>query len=227
MCMAKQLDLFCGEYEEPKANKLEDYDGFLNKFANKKTTDDCYTPEPVYDAVLGWCRERYGIGEGVRIVRPFWPGGDFEQEDYSGECVVVDNPPFSILSKIVRWFTARGIRFFLFAPYLRSMGCSQWCTIIVAAQPIIYANGAEVPTGFVTNMEGSTLAMSAPDLRERVKEAVEQTKVFRHLPRYVYPGCVLTESMLGYLASHGTALSIDRREASQKIYALASTAAVT
>ena len=32
-----------------KQASFEDYDGFINKFKPKKTTDDCYTPEPVYD----------------------------------------------------------------------------------------------------------------------------------------------------------------------------------
>lgn len=48
----------------------EDYDGFVAKFKPRKTTDDCYTPQPVYDAVLGWLRENADI-EGREIVRPF------------------------------------------------------------------------------------------------------------------------------------------------------------
>lgn len=39
-----------------------DYLGFVEKFQPKKTTDDCYTPAPVYDAVLGWAAREYGIG---------------------------------------------------------------------------------------------------------------------------------------------------------------------
>lgn len=31
--------------------KLTDYDGFVDKFVPKKTTDDCYTPQAVYDEV--------------------------------------------------------------------------------------------------------------------------------------------------------------------------------
>lgn len=30
---------------------FEDYDGFVEKFKPKKTTDDCYTPPDVYDCV--------------------------------------------------------------------------------------------------------------------------------------------------------------------------------
>ena len=35
------------------AKKFHDYDAFVDKFVPKKTTDDCYTPQPVYDAVSG------------------------------------------------------------------------------------------------------------------------------------------------------------------------------
>ena len=56
--------------------KLTDYDGFVEKFKPKKTTDDCYTPQPVYDAVLEWVRDEYHVDESTPILRPFKPGGD-------------------------------------------------------------------------------------------------------------------------------------------------------
>lgn len=34
--------------------KFEDYDGFVEKFKPKKTTDDCYTPPLVYEAIADW-----------------------------------------------------------------------------------------------------------------------------------------------------------------------------
>ena len=40
---------------------FNDYDGFVEKFKPKKTTDDCYTPKEVYDVILEWAVERYGI----------------------------------------------------------------------------------------------------------------------------------------------------------------------
>ena len=78
---------------------FNDYDGFVEKFKPKKTTDDCYTPPAVYDAVLQYVREKYNIDDDVPIVRPFYPGGDYENYDYPEGCVVVDNPPFSIFAK--------------------------------------------------------------------------------------------------------------------------------
>ena len=40
----------------------EDYQAFLEKFEAKKTTDDCYTPDNIYDAVRDWVAEKYEIG---------------------------------------------------------------------------------------------------------------------------------------------------------------------
>lgn len=50
------------------------YEDFVEKFKPKKTTDDCYTPTLVYDAVRDWACEKYGI-DSAFIVRPFYPGG--------------------------------------------------------------------------------------------------------------------------------------------------------
>ena len=47
-----------------------DYDGFLEKFKPKKTTDDCYTPKNVYETVKTWAVEEYSL-QGREVVRPF------------------------------------------------------------------------------------------------------------------------------------------------------------
>lgn len=75
------------------AEEDEEYQGFIDKFKPKKTTDDCYTPKPVYDAVRDWVVARYGL-EGRPIVRPFYPGGDYAAMQYPTGCVVIDNPRF-------------------------------------------------------------------------------------------------------------------------------------
>ena len=95
----------------------DEYKAFVEKFKAKKTTDDCYTPAPVYEAVAGWVSAEYGA-DPASFVRPFFPGGDFERFDYPDGCAVVDNPPFSILSQIIAFYHRRQIRFFLFAPAL-------------------------------------------------------------------------------------------------------------
>lgn len=88
-----------------ECSKKETYEDFVAKFddTEAKTTDDCYTPQEVYNAVLNWVCERCDIAQRP-IIRPFYPGGDYINEKYPVNCVVVDNPPFSILSRIVRFF---------------------------------------------------------------------------------------------------------------------------
>ena len=102
--------------------KFNDYEGFVDKFKPKKTTDDCYTPPAVYQAVLDYVKETYNLPDDTLVLRPFYPGGDYESVEYPEGCIVIDNPPFSIFSKIVDFYTKRGIRFFLFAPALTTLG---------------------------------------------------------------------------------------------------------
>lgn len=42
--------------------KLTDYDGFVEKFKPKLTTDDCYTPPQIYEIIKNWAVERYFAG---------------------------------------------------------------------------------------------------------------------------------------------------------------------
>ena len=49
----------------------EEYNAFVDKFKQKLTTDDCYTPAPVYDAVLDFVRGLTPL-QGREDVRPFW-----------------------------------------------------------------------------------------------------------------------------------------------------------
>ena len=61
-------------------SKNETYDMFVDKFVPKLTTDDCYTPEPVYNVVRDYVCHRFKV-EPENIVRPFYPGGDDEEFD--------------------------------------------------------------------------------------------------------------------------------------------------
>lgn len=96
--------------------KSRSYEEFVDEFRPEKISDDCYALPEVCDVVLAWVRDEYGVGDGVPIVRSFWPGADYGCVEYPDGCVVVDNPPFSILAKIIQFYQAHGIRFFLFAP---------------------------------------------------------------------------------------------------------------
>ena len=111
--------------------KGETYEQFVEKFKPKKTTDDCYTPPLVYEAVKGWACREYGI-DPARVVRPFWPGGDYERFEYPEGCAVIDNPPFSILSAICAFYIDRDVPFLLFAPSLTCLGGAGACMRIAA-----------------------------------------------------------------------------------------------
>ena len=189
----------------------EEYQEFLEKFEPKKTTDDCYTPKPVYDAALKWCRDTYGIGD-AEIIRPFYPGGDYAAFKYPSNCVVVDNPPFSIISEICRFYCEKGIRFFLFAPALTLFGIRNGCKISTSVS-VTYENGAVVSTSFVTNLDDHE-AISAPDLYQAIKSADNESRKEnkKELPKYSYPNELITASALAYLSKHGQEFAITKEQ---------------
>ena len=195
--------------------KGETYEQFVEKFKPKKTTDDCYTPALVYDAVKRWACREYGIDPGS-VVRPFWPGGDYETADYPEGCSVIDNPPFSILTAICAFYLDRGIPFFLFAPSLTCLGGARVCmrmNHLITDCHVVYENGAVVPTSFVTNMGGGEYVMqSAPGLTREVNAAIEAGRERRSVPRYVYPDEVATAAMLQRYAKYGVEFGVRRDE---------------
>ena len=194
-----------------------EYDAFVEKFKPKKTTDDCYTPPLVYDAVRDWACEQYGIDH-QKIIRPFYPGGDYERFDYLEGCVVLDNPPFSILSKICEFYISKEIPFFLFAPSLTAFSGKNVCmkmNHIICDANIIYENGAVVRTAFVTSFGGDLVAQTAPDLTKRIEEAMAETLRTTKappLPKYTYPDHVLTAGMLQRYSKYGIEFSVHRGE---------------
>lgn len=190
----------------------ETYEEFVAKFNKEKpkTTDDCYTPREIYEVVLDWAKEHLNIGD-RHVVRPFYPGGDFENYDYPDNCVVVDNPPFSILAKILRWYNEHGIDFFLFAPFLTSI--KEGVTLVCTDTTITYENGAFVRTGFVTNMMGKLLCVTAPDLSTKI---IEIERKLKNTPpkkrRYSFPSNVLRASTLESMARRGIPFSVSSEE---------------
>ena len=193
------------------SKKKQDYNEFIDKFKPKLTTDDCYTPLLVYDAVLRWAKDELNICDRP-VVRPFWPGGDFEHYDYPEGCVVIDNPPFSIFTKIVRFYTERGIDFLLFAPSLLSIRPE--CTFIGTGTTVIYENGAQVGTSFVTNMLGDLICTTAPDLHEAVKAADAESRkdVTKQVAKLAWPPCVLRATTLHTMAHAGVRFSVRGNE---------------
>ena len=59
----------------------EKYEQFVDKFKEKKTTDDCFTPPEIYEGIADWVAEEYGLDK-RSFVRPFWPGGDYKAQEY-------------------------------------------------------------------------------------------------------------------------------------------------
>ena len=184
--------------------KNETYEEFVEKYKQKKTTDDCYTPDAVYDAIKDWVVKEYRL-ERCKIVRPFYPCGDYENFDYSGDCVVIDNPPFSILSKIKGFYNKNGIRFFLFAPHLTLFSHeSSETNYIICGTNITYHNGAKINTDFVSNM-GDKFIRTAPELKAKIEEAVEKISQKNEnknkKPKYSYPNNVTSSALLGKITN--------------------------
>lgn len=193
--------------------KLTDYDGFVEKFKPKLTTDDCYTPLQIYEIIKTWAVEKYGL-QGRTILRPFKPGGDYEAEEYPEGCVVIDNPPFSILRKIKDFYIARQIDFVLFAPTLTLFSSADNAINYVQVNaPIRYHNGAIVNTSLVTNL-GDNLIETAPDLRRRIVEAQKKSGVkFNTVAKYVYPEHVISSALLDKYVKHVQPFILKRSEA--------------
>lgn len=197
----------------------QDYQEFVDKFKPKKTTDDCYTPPIIYDTVLAWVEKEYGIDR-AQVIRPFKPGGDYQRESYTGR-VVVDNPPFSLLAQIVDWYNERNIKYFLFAPSLTALGYSSRtgvCCVFTNAR-IVYENGAQVRTAFLTNMD-DCVARSACDLSRKLDKAnkqAEKEKAYGRtqsrkgtVAKYDYPDELVTSARLANLAAKGVNFKLKR-----------------
>lgn len=181
---------FWGDVESENS---EDYEEFVDKFKPKLTTDDCYTPQNIYEVIRDWALAHYGL-QGAPVIRPFYPGGDYEHETYPDGCVVIDNPPFSILSQICRFYTERGIQFFLFAPALTLFSIAAGtCNYLPIGANVTYENGATVATSFVTNL-GNYKIETVPELWRLVDDlnAQNTNKNETEVPGYTYPDCVMT-----------------------------------
>ena len=191
----------------------EEYQEFLQKFEAKKTTDDCYTPPLVYEAVADYVAEKYGLNKD-NFVRPFVPNGDYQAGQYKKTDVVVDNPPFSILAEILNYYNDHGIKYFLFAPHLTvfsSSSSSSSC--IITGVNITYENGANVNTSFVTNLEDCVFR-SAPKLYKAIKTANDENlkSMRKELPKYSYPLNVITSCMITNYSRYGIDFAVNKDE---------------
>lgn len=208
--------------EKMGANKQDgndEYNEFLDKFETKKTTDDCYTPKNIYQAVADYVTETYQLNK-ENFVRPFYPNGDYQKFKYAENSVVVDNPPFSIMANILDYYNEHGIKYFLFAPTLTSMGHCDRCCFVCVGVNVVYENGANVNTSFLTNLE-ETRAKSDPILYADIDNANKENlkEMRKQLPTYKYPNEVVTATGLAYLSKYGVSFDVIRDE-SVMIYEL-------
>lgn len=190
---------------------------WLEKFEIKRTEDSTFTPPLVYDAVRDWVLSEYAPQGWV--VRPFYPGGDYQTEDYAG-AVVIDNPPFSIMAQIVRWYEGRDIPYFLFAPHLTLFSVSAKTSVITDSS-IEFANGAKLKIGFLTNLDPINAIRTAPELASAIKRAQAVARAGKPaLPVYKYPMEVVNAATLGKIA--GVDWRAPHAEASGKVARLES-----
>ena len=184
--------------------KNETYEKFVDKFKPKKTTDDCYTPEIVYKAISDWVSNEYDLNA-CDFVRPFYPGGDFEHFDYENK-IVVDNPPFSILSKILDFYLANNVKFLLFAPSLTLFNYGMRnITLMPINVTITYENGANIATSFITNLENPDIQIyGSKTLYDAVKNAndINVKSITKQLPKYQYPNNVVTISRINKISKY-------------------------
>ena len=193
---------------DEEGEATEEYNEFTEKFKPKLTTDDCFTPANIYEVVRDWAMRRYSLN-GCPVIRPFFPGGNYKEAEYPENCVVIDNPPFSILSEICRFYDENEIPYFLFAPGLTLFSiASGSCNYLPIGATVTYENGANVHTSFVTNLGGVKIEI-APDLYQVVDEENNKNlrELYADLPSYVYPDCVVGVA-INKLAKYGQALQI-------------------
>ena len=199
------------ERDNSKVGLFHDYEGFVDKFTVNKTTDDCYTPEGVYNIVLDYVRRQFDI-KNKTIVRPFFPGMNYKKIEYNDNDIVIDNPPFSILTDICRWYDSKGIKFFLFAPHLTLFSINvDSCSYIICNASIEYENKAKVATSFVTNIPEEAFIKTAYKLSLDIKSFQDGEKTT--LPKYTYPDNLITVSLLGKIVTRGEDFTVKRSDA--------------
>lgn len=220
--LEKQLTLFgedCGELERPKGKNggsgnpivFHDYESFIAKFNdNPKTTDDCYTPKDVYEAVVQYVGTIVDLTN-KKILRPFYPGGDYEHSDYPEDGIVIDNPPFSIFKRCCAFYTTHNIPFFLFGPGLTITRCCKYCTAVIVDNSIMFENGANVKCNFASNLYGDIVITTAPLLNDLISKCKSQKKG-SNLPKFKYPYEFLSISEMQRICKNNILFSVNRKE---------------
>ena len=142
-------------------------------------------------------------------MRPFWPGGDYERHEYPPGCIVIDNPPFSITSQIVRFYIRHGVDFFLFCDGLTCMNLSAVPQLAfhIVNRGIVFENGADVKVAFITNIRpnGERIVL-AGELEAALRVANKQPK--KEKKKLIYPPDVVSGALLKKYVSLGRNFTI-------------------
>lgn len=178
---------------------------------NINTADECYTSPEVYDTVLNYAIERYHL-QGKHIVRPFIPGGDYQKYVYDKNDVVVDNPPFSMTTKITKWYIEHNIPFFLFINgrygVSLSRGLHGKATVIATnANALFYhkPNNELIKMGFVTNLEPKDIVLRGDvSLTGKLNGLVKK----KALNKFKYPKNVIRNSDVLTAINRGVELQL-------------------
>ena len=190
---------------------FHDYESFIAKFTDRpKTTDECWTPKDIYDAVVKYVGTVVDL-TGKEILRPFYPGGDYENAEYPEDGIVIDNPPFSMFTKICAFYTRAGIPFFLFGPGMTIGSVFKYCTAVIISEQITFGNGAKIRCNFASNLYGDTLITTAP-LLDRLIMSCESQDTKANLQAYEYPEELLSVSDMQTICKGGIDFSVSRSE---------------
>ena len=126
--------------------------------------------------------------------------------------MVIDNPPFSIMTKIVSFYMERGVPFFLFCYHNTSAWLTQsGATVIYTDLAIRFDNGAKIPIAFATNLTPRYRAIASPKLRKAIMCAPSQAEHrTKSQKSYAYPHNILLFSQISVLAKHGKEFYIEK-----------------
>ena len=201
----------CGGSQNPIV--FHDYESYVAKFRDlPKTTDDTYTPPDVYEAVLQYLREEGKLTADHTILRPFYPEGDYERAEYPENGIVIDNPPFSMFSKICKFYTARHIPFFLFGPGMTISSVSTFATAVIINCGVTFENGATVRINFASSFFPDVALMTAPRLNDLIRACPSQNQKKKELPIYETPDELLSVSDLQTICNGGIDFAVRRSE---------------
>lgn len=123
-------------------------------------------------------------------MRPFYPGGDFENECYPKNAFVVDNPPFSIFARILDFYLERNIRFFLFydcRTLFSSLQKNRRLSFVIDDTRIYYENGVCVNTAFVTNIFNPCRLILSYNLKKKIAACESQPRAKKKIKRAYRP----------------------------------------